>query len=161
MLFQGNCSNEHMSDQAEHTVSISLTAKDAAAALDFYIKALGAKELFRMHAPDGSVGHSEFMLGNTRLFLSGESADWQAFAMPEDGTASCLFSVVTEDCDAAFKQAVEAGGAEVSAPQDYFWGMRTGVIKDPFGYRWALSQKTEEVSQEEIERRAKAFFESS
>ncbi len=155
----GCCSYEHMNqEENEPTVSISLTAADAAAALDFYTRAFGAEELFRMSAPDGSVGHSEFMLGNTRIFLSGESADWQAFAMPEGATASCLFSVVTDACDAAYQKAVEAGGESVSEPQDYFWGMRSCVIRDPFGYRWSLSQKIEDVSPEEIARRAKEAF---
>ena len=73
-----DASTESLEPQAEEaSVSISLTVENAAAALDFYTEALGAKELFRMNAPDGSVGHAEFMLGNTRLYISGESADWK------------------------------------------------------------------------------------
>ncbi len=140
------------------TIAVSLTVKDGATALDFYARAFDARELYRMAAPDGSVAHSEFMIGNTLLYLSGESPDWKAFAMPEGATASCLFGITTDDCDAAFKQAVEAGGEPVADPQDYFWGMRTGVIRDPFGYRWSLRQLIEEVSPEEMAKRAKEFF---
>ena len=140
------------------TVTISLTVKDAGEALDFYTRALGANELFRMCAPDGSVMHAEFTIGNSLIFLSGESPDWHAFAMPEGATASCNFSIDTEGCDDAFKKAVDAGAEALVEPQDYFWGRRTGVVKDPYGYRWSLSQFIEEVSPEEIERRAKEMF---
>jgi PhnB protein len=73
------------------TVSLSLTVKDAAKALDFYAEAFGAVEIFRMPIPDGGVAHAEFMIGNTRIYISDESEAWHAFAMPEGTTAACLF----------------------------------------------------------------------
>ena len=144
-----------MEQNPESTVALSLTVKDTARALEFYTKALGAKELFRMPSPGGGVAHAEFMIGDTRLYISDESDNWHAYAMPEGTTASCLFSINTEDCDAAFNQATAAGAESLSEPADQFWGMRSAIIKDPFGYRWSFSQKVEDVSPEELEKRAK------
>jgi len=81
----------------EPTVAFSLTVKDGSRALQFYAKALGAEELYRMPAPDGGIAHAEFMIGNTRIYISEESEEYHAFAMPEGVTASCLFSIMTSD----------------------------------------------------------------
>ena len=147
-----------MSQPIEPTVSISLTCKRAADALDFYTKAFGAKELFRMGGPDGSVAHAEFMLGNSHLYISDESPEWHAYGMPENGSASCLFSIATDDCDASFARAVEAGGIPLNEPADQFWGKRSAMVRDPFGYRWSFSQHIEDVSPEEVMKRAQAFM---
>ena len=147
-----------MESTTEPTVSLSLTVKDTARALEFYGNAFGAQELFRMPSPDGGIAHAEFMLGNTHIYISDEAAEWHAFAMPEGAAASCLFSIATDDCDRAHQQALSAGAESLSEPQDQFWGTRSSVLKDPFGYRWSLSQKIEEVSPEELAKRAEAFF---
>ncbi len=87
---------------------------------------------------------SEFLKGgNTHIYISDEAPDWHAAAMPEGATASCLFSINIEDCDAAYKQATTAGAESLSEPEDQFWGSRSAMIKDPFGYRWSLNQKIE------------------
>lgn len=147
-----------MNQSTEPTVAISLTVKDTAKALDFYTKALGAKELHRMPNPDGGIFHAEFMIGNTLVYISDESPEWLCAAMPEGTTASCLFAINTDDCDQSFAAAVEAGGISLKEPQDQFWGMRSAMIKDPFGYRWNFNHKTEDVSPEEMEKRAKALM---
>jgi|APTNR8051073442_1049403.scaffolds.fasta_scaffold01562_5 PhnB protein len=147
-----------MSQPTEPSVSISLTCKRASEALDFYARAFGAKELFRMGGPDGSVAHAAFMIGGSLLNISDESPEWHAKAMPEGGSASCLFSIVTEDCDSAFAHAVEAGATPLNEPKDHFWGKRNAMVRDPFGYRWSFSQHLEEVSPEELMKRAQAFM---
>ena len=147
-----------MADPTEPTVSLSLTVKDSAAALAFYTSALGAEEVFRMPSPDGGVAHAEFVLGNTRIFISDEADEWHAFAMPEGAMASCLFSIATDDCDAAYQRAMAAGAQSLSEPEDRFWGTRSALIKDPFGYRWSFNQVIEEISPEELAQRAEAFF---
>lgn len=144
----------------EPTVSFSLTVKDASSALNFYSEALGAEELFRMPTPEGGVAHAEFMIGNTRIYISDEAADWHAFAMPEGATASCLFAIKTEDCDKSYNQAIKAGAESLGEPMNTFWGTRSAMIKDPFGYRWSFSQRIEDVSPEEIARRAQELFSS-
>lgn len=140
------------------TVGLSLTVKNGSEALDFYTRALGAQELYRMPTPGGGVAHAEFTIGNSRLYLSDESPEWHATAMPEGARASCLFSIMTEDCDAAFQKAVEAGATALNEPQDQFWGMRTGMILDPFGYRWSFAQIVEQLTEAEIAERAKKLF---
>ncbi|NOX98715.1 MAG: VOC family protein [Verrucomicrobia bacterium] len=147
-----------MSQLPEPTVAISLTVKNTAEALDFYTKALGAKELYRMPKPDGGIFHAEFMIGNSLIYISDESPEWNAVAMPEGNTASCLFAINIEDCDQAFADASAAGATPLKQPKDEFWGVRTSMIKDPFGYRWNFNQKTEEVSPEEMEKRTQEFM---
>jgi len=142
----------------EPTVGVSLTVKNAAEALEFYTKAFGAKELFRMPMPCGDIAHAEFMIGNTLIYISGESPEWHAFAMTEGVMASSLLGITTESCDDSYKQAMDAGGESLNSPQDNFWGFRTAVIKDPYGYRWSFRQLIEEVSQEEMMIRAKKLF---
>ncbi|MDF1852606.1 MAG: VOC family protein [Verrucomicrobiales bacterium] len=136
------------------TVSISLTVSDGHRALDFYRDAFGAKEEFRMDTPDGGIGHAEFLIGESRIFLSEESEDWNAYAMPEGTMASCLFSVMTSDCDGSMEKAEKAGARILSPAADQFWGARSGVILDPFGYRWSFVQPTEKLTAEEVRKRA-------
>lgn len=140
------------------SVSLSLTVKNAAKALEFYSNALGAEEVFRMPTPDGGIAHAEFLVGNTHIYISDEAPDWHAYAMPEGETASCLFSIVIDDCDKAYENAVKAGAKSLSPPQDHFWGARSAIVKDPFGYRWSFGQQIEEVTPEEMAKRAQAFF---
>ncbi len=80
-----------MKQAIEPTVSFSLTVKDVSRALAFYSAALEAEELFRIPSPEGVVVHAEFMIGNSRIYISDEAEEWHAFAMPEGTTASCLF----------------------------------------------------------------------
>ena len=98
------------------------------------------------------------MIGNSKVYLSDESPEWHAKAMPEGTQASSLIAIATEDCDAAFKKAVEAGGKPLREPEDQFWGVRESMILDPFGYRWSFSQMIEEVSPEEMAKRAKELY---
>ena len=142
----------------ESTVAVSLTVKNASEALDFYTKAFGAKELFRMPTPDGNVAHAEFMIGNTQIYISSESPEWHAFAMPEGTMASSLLAIATDSCDDSYKKATEAGGKGLSDPENQFWGMRTAIIKDPYGYRWSFRELVEEVSPEEMMKRAQKLF---
>ena len=147
-----------MSEKTEPTICISLTVKNTAEALEFYARAFNAKELFRMPLPDGGVGHAEFMIGNTRVCISDESEEWHAYAMPDGMAAPCLFAIQVDNCDQAFEQAVTAGAKTLNEPIDYFWGMRSAMVNDPYGYRWALGQRVEEVSPEEMMKRAKDLF---
>lgn len=146
-----------MPSPTEPTVSLSLTVKDSTKALKFYGDALGAEEMFRMPLPDGGIAHAEFALGNTRIYISDEADEWQAYAMPEGAMASCLFAIMTDDCDAAYQRAIKAGAQSLSEPEDRFWGTRSALVKDPFGYRWSFNQVIEEISPEELARRAEAF----
>ena len=143
------------------TLSVSLTVADAGKALDFYQKALGITELFRMPAPDGSVFHAEFMLGNSHMYISVGEPDWKAAPHSEGSTASCLFGVICEDPDSAYQAAVDAGCETLEEPKSQFWGWRTAIVRDPYGYRWNFHKEEEKLSPEEVGKRAAALFEGS
>jgi PhnB protein len=147
-----------MSQTNEPTVSFSLTCKSAAAALDFYARAFGAVELFRLSPAPGIVPHAEFMIGTTQINISDEFPLGHAFAIPEGGLAPCVFTIQVEDCDQAFARALAAGGSPLTPSRDQFWGKRTAMIRDPFGYRWSFSQHLEDVSPDELRKRAQTFM---
>jgi len=140
------------------SVKLSLTVRNVADALDFYHRAFGAEKLYHLDGPNGEISHAEFKIGETEIFISDEFPEWEALAMPEGGRSSCLFCLNIKDCDADTTKAEAAGGEVLSAPQDYFWGMRCSIVLDPFGYRWTLGQVTEELSPEEVARRSKEAY---
>ena len=145
-----------MSQTHEPTVSFSLTCKSAADALDFYTRAVGAVELFRLSPAPGVVPHAEFLIGTTHIYISDEAPTANAFALPEGRMAPCGFTIQVDDCDTAFARALAAGGSPLSPSRDQFWGKRTAMIRDPFGYRWSFSQHLEDVPPEELMKRAQA-----
>lgn len=136
-----------------HTATPYLTLKDASEAIDFYKRAFGAVEVFRMNGPDGKIGHAEIRIGNSRLMLGDESPCSEAKA-PEslNGTTAGIFLYV-EDVDASFKRALDAGARQTGPLQNMFWGDRFGRLTDPFGHKWMLASHVEDVSPAEIEER--------
>ena len=140
-----------------HTTTPYLIVKDASAAIDFYKRAFGAKELCRMLGPDGKIMHAEITIGDSHVMLGDESSA-NEIKSPQTlkGTASALFLYV-EDVDACFKQAVKAGAKETQPLQNMFWGDRFGKLTDPSGHRWLLASRIEEVSPAEIEERMAAI----
>ena len=145
-----------MIPEGSHSVTPSLTASDAAAALDFYTRAFDAKEHYRLAEPGtGKIMHAEFQIGNSRMMISSEYPDFGAIA-PEIGKGG-TFMIYVEDVDAAFKKAVAEGGIPVQEPADQFWGDRTGRINDPHGYRWSLATHVRDVSPEEIAKAAASW----
>jgi PhnB protein len=141
-----------------HSLTPGLVVDNAAEAIEFYKRAFGARELFRMAAPDGQkVWHAELQIGDSRLMLGDECPEMSDTRAPKSlgGTASSLH-IYVEDADAAFQRAVEAG-ATVSMPlMDAFWGDRYGRVTDPFGHVWGILTHQEDVSDEEVQRRARA-----
>ncbi len=125
---------------------ISLTIKDAPAALDFYQEALGATILHRMDGPDGSVWHSTLAIADHMLFLSGEDELFQAVGQDtHEKHSSCLLCIASEDPDADFAKAINAGGKVILPVQDFPWGSRSGIMVDPFGYRWTIGKESAEM----------------
>ena len=142
-----------------HSLTPTLVVHNAAAAISFYKQAFGAQELARMPAPDGQrVWHAELQIGDSRLMLSDEFPEMSECRAPTSlgGTATSLYLYVA-DANAVFQRAIEAG-ATVSLPlMDAFWGDRYGQVTDPFGHQWGIATRQEEVSAEELARRAEAF----
>jgi len=128
----------------------------AAKAIDFYVKALGAKERMRMPGPNGTIGHAELAFGDSVLMLA-DFFPGMGVSSPESlkGT-TCSFMLYVKDVDAAYKQAVDAGAKAVQQPTDKFYGDRMGVLADPFGHLWTLGTHVEDVSPKEMAKRAAA-----
>ena len=134
-----------------------LYIRGAAKALDFYKRAFGAKELMRMDGPNGSVGHAEIAIGKAHVMLADENPAMNALS-PDAlrGTAVSMY-VYVEDVDAFFQRAVEAGATVLKPVADQFYGDRSCFLKDPFGHQWGFATHVEDVSPEEMERRAAAM----
>ena len=141
-----------------HTVTPSLFVSGAAKALDFYKKALGAEERMRFPAPDGSIMHAEIQIGDSIIMLGDEMPDQGGKSPKSLGGTPVGFFVYRENVDAAWKQALNAGGKEVQPLADQFWGDRAGCFEDPFGHKWWLAQHVEDLTPEEISQRAESYF---
>ena len=139
-----------------HSVTPYLIIRGAADAIEFYKKAFGATELFRFPGPDGKIGHAELQVGNSRIMLADEYPDMGYNGPQTLGGSPIALMIYLADVDAVFNRAVEAGATVKEALQDKFYGDRIGTVIDPFGHRWHLATHQEDVSMEEMERRAKA-----
>jgi PhnB protein len=139
-----------------HTLSAYLVVDDAARAIDYYVRAFDAKELGRMEAPGGKIGHAELEIGDSRIMLS-DPFPQSATRPPKElgGTSASLFMYV-EDVDAVVRQAVDAGATVTMEVADQFWGDRFGTITDPFGHVWSIATHIEDVAPDEMAERAKA-----
>jgi PhnB protein len=139
-----------------HTVTPYLIVDGGVAALEFYKKAFGAKETFRMPMPGGKLGHAEFRIGDSNIMMADEHPE-MGYRSPK-GLGGSPVSIVlyVDDVDSLAKQAVAAGAKELRAVQDQFYGDRTGTFEDPFGHVWTICTHVEDVSPEEMEKRMKA-----
>jgi PhnB protein len=144
------------------TVTPRLVVRDGGAAIDFYRRAFGAKEIGeRFTDPQGAVIHAEVRIGNSIVMITAETEDAGAPArspMSLGGVVSAVMATYWEDVDAAWQRATSAGAEVVYPLADQFYGERGGRVRDPFGQQWMLSQHTEDVSHEEMNRRAAEFF---
>jgi PhnB protein len=141
-----------------HTITPRLVCDDGAAAIEFYTSAFGAQELGdRFTGPAGELIHAELRIGDSVVMITDEGPDSSARAQSPrslSGAVSAIMATYWEDVDAAWERAV-ATGAEVIYPlADQFYGERGGRLRDPFGHQWMLSRRIEDLSPEEIARRA-------
>ncbi|MFQ5411051.1 MAG: VOC family protein [Phycisphaerae bacterium] len=141
------------------TVTPHMTVKDAAAAIEFYKKAFGAEELFRMPGPGGKgVMHAEIKIGDSVIMLNDEFPGCGPMAPTSLKGTSVTVHLYVEDADKVFNRAVDAGATPAMPVTDMFWGDRYGGVTDPFGHRWSVATHTEDVSPEECAQRAETFF---
>ena len=138
-----------------HSVTPYLIIKGASDAIEFYKKAFGATELFRMDH-QGKVGHAEIKIGDSPIMLADESPEMGYVGPTTLGGTPVSIMIYVEDVDTVFKQAVAAGGEQLKPLQDQFYGDRSGTLKDPFGHVWHVATHKEDVSPEEIEKRLAA-----
>jgi PhnB protein len=139
-----------------HTLTPSLMIENAAQAIDWYKKALGIEEVSRFAGPDGKIMHAELKIGDSR-FMVGEVMNGQKGPKAIGGSPASLW-VYVENSDALFNKAVSAGGKVHMPMTDQFWGDRAGAFTDPAGYIWWIATHTEDLSKEELHRRADEFF---
>lgn len=135
------------------SVAAYMAIKGASEAIDFYKKAFGAVEEFRLSNPDGKVAHAEIRIGATAIMLADEWPDFGAVGPITIGGSPVKFTIEVEDADAAFAHAVENGCSELRGLEDQFYGYRGGMVTDPFGYSWFIQAKTEDVDAEEMQAR--------
>lgn len=142
------------------TVQPHMTVHDAKAAIEFYVKAFGAVEQFRLVEPSGKVGHAEIKIGDSLLMLNDEYPDFGARCPAAIGGSPVAFRVEVADADAAVERAVKAGATMVRPVQDEFYGDRMGMVACPFGYRWSLAQPKQVVTPEEMQKNWTKLLES-
>jgi PhnB protein len=139
-----------------HTATPYLIIKGAVDAIEYYKNAFGATELMRMPAPGGKIGHAEIKIGDSPIMLADEFPE-MGYKSPQTlGGSPVGIMIYVEDVDTVFDRAIAAGGKVQKAVQDQFYGDRLGTLEDPFGHVWHVSTHKEDVSAEEMERRAKA-----
>lgn len=141
-----------------HTATPYLIVNDGARAIEFYKQAFGATEVLRLALPDGKVGHAEIKIGDSHIMLADEFPDMDARSPATIGGTPVSMLLYFQDCDAVFARAVSVGARVLRPVQDQFYGDRAGTVADPFGHKWTIATHTEDLSPEEIQKRASALF---
>ena len=139
-----------------HSVTPYLIVDDAKKAIDFYTRALGATEKFRMPMGD-RIGHAELLIGDSHIMLADEFPDMGHRGPKALGGTPVSLMVYVDDVDSAFKRAIDAGAKQQRPVENQFWGDRMGSLVDPFGHQWSLATHVEEVPADEIQRRMQEF----
>lgn len=139
-----------------HTVTPYLVVRGAAKAIDFYVQAFGAREVYRLPAPGGMVGHAELMIGNSRIMLADEMPEWGSKSPHALGGTALGLCIYVKDCDATYQQALGAGASTLRPLQDQFYGDRSGQVLDPYGHQWTIATHLEDVTPREMQRRMEA-----
>ncbi len=150
----------HPIPDGHHTITPHLVIKGAGEAIEFYKKAFGAEEIYRMPmpGPDGQIrlGHVELQIGDSRLYLADEFPEYGSKG--PNGSSPVSIHLYVTDADAAFGRAVEAGATVAMPLADMFWGDRYGKVVDPFGHHWSIAAHLEDLTPEQMQERMAAAF---
>ncbi|HEY8188789.1 MAG TPA: VOC family protein [Pyrinomonadaceae bacterium] len=138
-----------------HSVTPYLIIDGAADAIEFYKKAFGATELFRMDH-EGKIGHAEIKIGDSPIMLADESQQMGSLGPKAVGGNPISIMIYVEDVDTVYNRAIKAGGEELKPLKDQFYGDRSGTLKDPFGHIWHVATHKEDVTPEEMDKRMAA-----
>jgi PhnB protein len=142
-------------------VTAYLSIDGADEAIKFYCDILGATERMRMPGPDGKVAHAELAVGDSMIMLSDADPTMSAPTPKALGGSPVTLMIYVEDVDNVFARAIKAGAKELDPLADKFYGDRSGQFEDPFGHRWNVASHVEDVSPEEMEKRAAAMMSDS
>lgn len=140
--------------EIEPAVCPHLVVNDAAAAIDFYVRAFGATEYGRVPGPDGKLIHAALNINGSMVMLNDDFpdiTDGKSMTPTALGGSPVTIHLIVTDVDAQFQRALNAGASEVMPLEDQFWGDRYGVLRDPFGHLWSMGQPVREVSPEELQ----------
>jgi PhnB protein len=141
-----------------HTITPTLTIRDAARAVEFYKQAFGAIERAVMKGPGGKLMHAELRIGDSIIMMADEFPEYGSLSPQSIGGSGTGLHIYVEDVDSAFDRAVKAG-AKVEMPvADMFWGDRFGKLVDPFGHKWSIATHTRDMSLGEIEEAQREFM---
>ncbi len=141
-----------------HSVTPYLSIKGAAKALEFYKQAFNATEMLRLAAPSGEIAHAEIIIGNSHIMLADQCKESPIPSPRTLGGSSVGLHIYVDDVDALYAQAINAGATQIKPVEDQFYGDRTGTLEDPFGHIWFLATHQEDLTPEEINKRAEALF---
>jgi PhnB protein len=133
-----------------------LIVDGATAAIEFYTSVLGASERMRMPGPDGRLGHAELQLGESVIMLADENPAMGIRGPKTIGGTPVTLHVYVEDSDAAFERALNAGATSLRPIENQFYGDRSGQFEDPFGHKWNVATRVEDVPPAEMQKRAAA-----
>ncbi len=139
-------------------VFIYLRARSAEEAIGYYMRVFDAKEKFRLTEPGGRIGHAELLIGDATVMISDEFPEYGIHAPTPDAAARFTIHLHVDDADALIDRAVQEGATLVRAPQDAFYGERSGTVRDPYGYEWMIGHAIEDVEPAEMQRRYEAMF---
>jgi PhnB protein len=142
---------------AIHEVFAYLRLKDAAKAIEYYQRAFGATEKYRLCEPGGRIGHAELDFGGTTVMLSDEFPEFDIHGPQTAGRTTVSIHLHVDDADEVLRRAVEAGGTIVRPAADQFYGEHSGTIRDPFGHEWNVGHEIEKVAPDEMQRRYDAI----
>jgi PhnB protein len=145
-----------------HSITPYLVIKGASTAIDFYKKAFGAEEIFRMEDPvTKKIGHAELKIGDSHIMLADEYPD-MGYRSPQTlGGPGVSLLLYVRDCDAVVKKAIDAGAKLERPIQDQFYGDRSGTLQDPFGHVWTVATHIEDVPPQEMMERSKKAFQNA
>jgi uncharacterized glyoxalase superfamily protein PhnB len=129
-----------------HTVTPYLVVADVAGLIDFMSRAFGAVETSRFTGPDGRIMHAEVKVGDSPVMLGESGGEWKP--MPS------VLHMYVPDVDAVYADAIAAGAASLREPNDQFYGDRMAGVEDAAGNQWWIATHVEDVSPEEMRRRA-------
>jgi PhnB protein len=141
-----------------HSITPDLILKDCAAAIRFYQRAFGAKELERITLPGGVIAHAALQIGDAQIMLAEEMPKWNNKS-PQTLGGSCVGIVLyVPDVDATFQRALDGGAKQIEPIKDMFYGDRAGMLTDPFGHNWHIMTHSEDVASDEVQRRCDTMF---
>ncbi len=143
---------ENGTPEGFNTATPSLIFKDTAKAIETYKKAFNAKVIDIFKYPDSDkIMHAVIEIGNTKFMLGDETPEMKA-------GSGINFYLYVPNCDAAMKQAVDAGLKETMPADDMFWGDRLGSVKDEYGVQWSIATNKKQLTKEEVDEGAREFM---